>query len=148
MDGSNANSAAQLIAQQMNLARATAVGSRSSIVVQFDPDDNSVTVAPGTAAVQGPFVLPGNMQFRTTAPALDTPDTMGGTVLGTGTRTQITFLDNGAAATDSAGTNLASGTIFIENEAGDAATIRAVTLIGGTGRARIWQYFPATNSWK
>jgi prepilin-type N-terminal cleavage/methylation domain-containing protein len=148
MDGSNANSAAQLVAQQLNLARAMAIGTHSSVLVRFDSTANSVVIAPGTSSVRGPFVLPGKMRFRTEAPNHDTPDTLGGTVLGTGTRTQLTFLDSGAAATDASGTSLSSGTVFIENSVGDEATIRAVTLIGGTGRARIWQYFPDTTSWK
>ncbi len=146
MDRSNADGAAQLIAQELSLARALAVSTHANILVQFA--SNSVVVAPGTGSIRGPFPLPGKTQFLALNPMSDTPDNLGSTVLGSGGNTQITFLDNGAAATDDTGATLCSGTVFIQNADGDPATTRAVTLLGGTGRVRIWRYDPNSISWK
>jgi prepilin-type N-terminal cleavage/methylation domain-containing protein len=146
IDQSNADSAAQLIAQELNLARALAVSIHGSVLVQFN--SNSVVVSPETGSIRGPFSLPGKAQILAVNPVTDTPDSLGSTILGAGSRTQIAFLDNGAAATDQTGTTLCSGTFFIRNSAGNSGTVRAVTLLGGTGRIRIWRYDMQTTSWK
>jgi prepilin-type N-terminal cleavage/methylation domain-containing protein len=146
MDQSNADAAAQLIAQELNLARAIAVGIHDTIVVQFDSSANSVVVASGTGSVRGPFIFPGKTTLLNLNPVLDTPDAMGKTVLGPSSNNQITFLDNGAAM-DGTGA-LCSGTFFIRHMNGNPATLRAVTLLGGTGRVHIWRYDPNSNSWK
>ena len=147
MDQSNADAAAQLIAQELNLARAMAVGIHGNILVQFD-SANSVVVAAGTGSARGPFVFPGKMTLLNSSPVSDTPDALGSTVLGTTGNNVVTFMDNGAAATDAAGATLCSGTFFIRNVNGDPATLRAVTLLGGTGRVHIWRYNPNSDSWK
>jgi prepilin-type N-terminal cleavage/methylation domain-containing protein len=148
MERSNADAAAQLIAQELNFARALAVATHGNILAQFDTSSNSVVVAAGTGSARGPFILPGRVKILTAAPSPDTPDSLGHTVLGSADKNQITFLDNGAAATDGTGTVLCSGTFFLEHKLGDPATLRAVTLLGGTGRARVWRYDPNTTSWK
>ncbi len=147
MDQSNADAAAQLIAQELNLARAMAVGIHGDILVQFN-SANSVVVAAGTGSARGPFVFPGKMTLLNSNPVLDTPDALGSTVLGPSGNNVVTFMDNGAAATDATGATLCSGTFFIRNVNGDPATLRAVTLLGGTGRVHIWRYNPNSNSWK
>jgi prepilin-type N-terminal cleavage/methylation domain-containing protein len=148
LEQSNADAAAQMIAQQLNYARVFAVGNHNNIIVQCSSTTNSIIVAPGTGSARGPFVLPGKMKFLASAPYPDTPDTLGNTVLGSDGKDQITFLDNGSAATNGAGSDLLSGTFFIENAAGNPKTLRAVTLIGGTGRVRTWRWIPDTASWK
>jgi hypothetical protein len=77
----------------------------------------------------------------------DTPDALGANVLGVGNNTSITFLDNGTAAIDGSGATVCSGTFFLQNEKGDVITNRAVTLVGGTGKMRIWKYSPKNTSW-
>ena len=144
---SSADSAAQLIIQELSMARAMAVSVHGAVLVQFDPVANSVTVAPGTSFVRGPFILPNRVTFMSSAPALDTPDSLGSMLLGTGSHKNITFLDNGTAATDSSGTTLCSGTYFLQHANGDSSTTRAVTICGGTGKAHIWKYDPTNNSW-
>lgn len=144
---SNADSAAQLIAQQLSMARALAISTHGPILVQFDPAANSVTVAPGTGSVRGPFVLPGGTTLMSSAPSLDTPDASGAMLLGTGNHTNITFQDNGTATTDASGATLCSGTYFLQHANGDSSTTRAVTICGGTGKAHIWKYKPTNNSW-
>jgi prepilin-type N-terminal cleavage/methylation domain-containing protein len=144
---SDADSAAQVIVQELSLARAMAISTDGPILVQFDPAANSVSAASGTGSVRGPFILPGGIRFMSSAPALDTPDALGGTLLGAGPNTNVAFLDNGTAATDTSGATLCSGTFFLQHRNGDMATIRAVTLLGGTGKAHIWKYDPTTNSW-
>jgi prepilin-type N-terminal cleavage/methylation domain-containing protein len=144
--GSQADAAAQLIAQQLSLARIRAIGTQIATTVQIDPNANSILLAPGTTNVRGPFPLPGKMTFISEAPATDTPDGLGGTILGVDARTQVAFINNGAATTDGNGSNLMSGTFFIQR-GGNMETLRAVTLVGGTGRTRIWRFNPANNTW-
>lgn len=148
MDRSNADAAAQLIAQELNLARAMAVGIHGNVLVQFNSAANSVAVAPGTGSARGPFVFPGKTTLLDLNPVLDTPDALGNTVLGPSGKDQVTFMDNGAAATDGTGAALCSGTFFIRHMNGNPATLRAVTLLGGTGKVHIWRYDPNSNDWK
>jgi prepilin-type N-terminal cleavage/methylation domain-containing protein len=145
---SNADASAQLVAQQLNYARALAVGSHGPVVFQIDPSMNTIAVAAGTGSERGPLALPGKMRFQSSAPALDTPDGLGSAVLGMGDYTALTFLDNGAAVEDAASNNLCSGTFFLQRQGGDASSRRAVTLLGGTGRVRIWRYDTKDNGWK
>lgn len=148
MERSDADAAAQLIAQELNMARARAIGTRVGVLVQADVNNNSIVVAPGTGSVRGPFPLPGDTVLLGVAPATDTPDGLGGTILGVGANDRLTFIDNGAAATDATGANLVSGTFFLRNRAEDPETLRAVTLVGGTGRARIWRFDSESGTWR
>ena len=108
MDQSNADAAAQLVAQELNLARARAIGTHGNILVQFDSTTNSVVVAAGTGSVRGPFLFPGKATLLNSNPVSDTPDALGSTVLGPTGHNQVTFMDNGAAATDGTGTSPAA----------------------------------------
>ena len=144
----NADSAAQFIAQQICYARALAVGSNADVLVKFDPDANTLVVAPGSGQARGPFNLGGGMTLLASSPSPDTPDGLGSTVLGIGDNTQMTCVDNGSVVVDSVSNTLCSGTFLIQHTNGDPATLRAVTLLGGTGRVHIWRYDTATGTWK
>ncbi len=145
---SSADSAAQLIAQQLSYARGLAIGSHAPVLLESNPDGNAVTVAPGTGSARGPFYLPGGMHIQTVASIPDTPDALGATLLGVGGHTEMTFLDNGAVIDDPVSNNLCSGTFFLKHQDGDPASSRAVTLLGGTGRVRIWRYDTQAHAWK
>ena len=145
---STVDSGAQLIAQQLNYARALAVSSHANVLVQFTPATNYVVVAPGTGAARGPFPLGTGVELLTTAISPDTPDSLGSVVLGVGANTQLTFLDNGAAVDDPVTNNIRSGTFFLQHNSGDAASRRAVTIMGGTGRIHIWRWDPGASAWK
>src|SRR5262245_55473828 len=93
----DADGAAELLAQELAYARGLAVGSRNDVTVQLDPVQSTVIVAPASGSARGPFALRPGMRLLATAPVPDTPDALGGTVLGTGALTQITFRENGAA---------------------------------------------------
>ena len=148
MDQSNADAAARLVAQELNLAHAMAVGTHGNILVRFDSAKNTVVVAPGTGSARGPFVLPGKTILLNSNPVQDTPDGLGNKVLGPTGTNEVTFMDNGAAATDGTGAVLCSGTFFIRHTNNNPATLRAVTLLGGTGKVHIWRYDPDSSSWK
>jgi Tfp pilus assembly protein FimT len=146
--GSDADSAAQLVSQELAYARSLALASRQAVVIQFDPDTQEIVVAPGTGSARGPFVLPGGMNIQAAAIPPATPDNLGGNVIGAGGIVQMSFLDNGSAVDSPATNNIISGTVFLLNESGEAYTGRAITLVGGTGRTHIWRYDTHTNSWK
>jgi Tfp pilus assembly protein FimT len=146
--GTDADSAAQLVSQQLAYARSLALGSHQPVLVQFAPASREMVVAPGTGSARGPFVLPGLMQIKPAQIPPATPDGLGSTVIGAGGITQMFFLDNGSAVDGPATNNLISGTVFLQHQSGDASTGRAITLIGGTGRVHIWRYDTNTNTWK
>jgi Tfp pilus assembly protein FimT len=146
--GSDADSAAQLVSQQLAYARSLALGSHQPVIVEFDPGTQELVVARGTGSARGPFVLPGHMQIRGTAIPPATPDNLGANVIGAGGVVQIFFLDNGSAVDSPATNNLISGTVFLKHENDDASTGRAITLLGGTGRVHIWRYDTNTSNWK
>jgi Tfp pilus assembly protein FimT len=147
LQSSDADSAAITLAQSLSYARAIAISTHSPTSVQIDPSANSVMVSPETGEARGPFMLASRIRFMSTAPALDTPEGLGTTVLGVGSNTQVTFLDNGTAVTDETGATLCSGTFFLQQADSDSITTRAVTLLGSTGNARIWKYSSKTDSW-
>jgi Tfp pilus assembly protein FimT len=144
---SNAESAAQLIIQELNYARAVAVGSHTPVQVQF-PDADQIVVAAGTGEMRGPFVLPNGIRILDLAPNPDTPDGLGGTRLGIEENNTLWFLDNGAVVDNLVNNNLRSGTFFLQHKDGDPTTRRAVTLLGGTGRTHSWRYDTSENNWK
>jgi Tfp pilus assembly protein FimT len=144
----NADAAAQLIAQELTYARASAVGSHAPVAVQFDSTANTIVVGPGTPSPRGPFPIGSKIRLQSAAISPDTPDGLNSTVLGTGSHSQITFLDNGSAVDDPVNNNIASGTIFLQHSNGDPSTRRAVTLMGGTGRVHKWRYDTGSSSWK
>jgi Tfp pilus assembly protein FimT len=146
--GSDADSAAQLVSQQLAYARSLALGSHQPVLVQFAPETQEIVVAPGTGSVRGPFVLPGNMQIKQAAIPPATPDNLGANVIGADGVVQMFFLDNGSAVDGPATNNLISGTVFLQHESGEASTGRAITLLGGTGRVHMWRYDIKTNTWK
>jgi len=145
---SNSEAAAQLIAQELSYARALAVSSHANILVQFNNTNNTVVVAPGTGSARGPFSLPVGVRFLTSSPVMDTPDTLGSTVLGVGSNNQMTFLDNGSVVDDPVNNNISSGTFFLQHVNNDLSTVRAVTLMGGTGRVHTWRWDESAYAWK
>lgn len=145
---SNSNAAAQLIAQELGYARALAVGSHAGVLLEIDPANETVVTAPGTGSARGPFRLPGRMRIQGAAFTPDTPDGLNALVLGSGNNTQMTFLDNGAVVDNPTANNIISGTFYLQDDKGDPATRRAVTVIGGTGRIHMWRYDSQSGSWK
>jgi Tfp pilus assembly protein FimT len=145
---SNSEAAAQLIAQELSYARALAVSNHGNILVQFNPTNRTLVVAPGTGSARGPFSLPAGVQFLTAAPVTDTPDGLGSTVLGVGGNSQMVFLDNGSVIDDPVNNNIRSGTFFLRHVNNDPSTVRAVTLMGGTGRVHTWRWDDNAYAWK
>jgi Tfp pilus assembly protein FimT len=145
---SNSEAAAQLIAQELSYARALAVSSHANVLVQFNRTNRTLVVAPGTGSARGPFSLPVGVQFLTTAPVMDTPDALGSNVLGAGSNNLMTFLDNGSVVDDPVTNNLCSGTFFLQHVNADRSTVRAVTLMGGTGRVHTWRWDESAYAWK
>ena len=78
----------------------------------------------------------------------DTPDNLGGNLLGVEGNNTMYFLDNGSVIDNLVNNNLMSGTFLLQHIDGDPATRRAVTLIGGTGRTHMWRYDTSNNNWK
>jgi Tfp pilus assembly protein FimT len=144
---SNADAAAQLIAQEISYARSLAIMNHASVLLQFTPQNNYIAVAPGTGSARGPFSLPVGIQILSSPLSPDTPDSLGSTLLGVGGYRDLLFLDNGTVV-DEPSMQVCSGTVFLQHSSGMISTRRAVTLIGATGRVRVWHYDGTTGKWK
>lgn len=130
------------VASQLRLARETAVSQRRQIQVQFVGTNQIVltrlNINPGV--VGGTFIQP-PLTFRLTAGKGDTPDAFGnagaiefGGIVG-GPPTMM-FQSDGTFV-DTAG-NLINGTVFL-GMVNEPSVARAVTLVGSTGRIRMWR---------
>jgi Tfp pilus assembly protein FimT len=130
------------VASQLRLAREMAISQRRQIQVQFVGTNQIVltrlNINPGV--VGGTFLQP-PMTYRLTAGKGDTPDAFGnagaiefeGIVGGPPT---MMFQSDGTFV-DTAG-NLINGTVFM-GMASEPSVARAVTVVGSTGRIRMWR---------
>jgi Tfp pilus assembly protein FimT len=130
------------VASQLRLAREMAISQRRQIQVQFVGTNQIVltrlNINPGV--VGGTFLQP-PMTYRLTAGKGDTPDAFGnagaiefeGIVGGPPT---MMFQSDGTFV-DTAG-NLINGTVFM-GMANEPSVARAVTVVGSTGRIRMWR---------
>lgn len=130
------------VASQLRMAREMAISTRRQIQVSF-VGNNQITLTrlninPG---VVGGTIIPPPMTFRLTAGKGDTPDGFGNANaiefegIGGGPPTMM-FQSDGTFV-DTAG-NLVNGTVFL-GMVNEASAARAVTLVGSTGRIRMWR---------
>ncbi|MGH9712504.1 MAG: pilus assembly FimT family protein [Candidatus Acidiferrales bacterium] len=130
------------VASQLRQAREMAVSTRRDIQVQFVGTNqvvlNRLFINP---AVVGGVFIQAPMTFRLTAGKGDTPDAYGnagaiefGGIVG-GPPTMM-FQSDGTFV-DTAG-NLINGTVFL-GMLNEPSAARAVTLVGSTGRIRMWR---------
>jgi Tfp pilus assembly protein FimT len=130
------------VASQLRQAREMAISTRRQIQVQFVGTNqvilNRLNINP---AVVGGVYIQAPMTFRLTAGKGDTPDAFGnagpivfeGIVGGPPT---MMFQSDGTFV-DTAG-NLINGTVFM-GMTNEPSAARAVTLVGSTGRIRMWR---------
>jgi Tfp pilus assembly protein FimT len=130
------------VASQLRLAREMAISQRRQIQVQFVGTNqmilNRLFINP---AVVGGVFIQAPLTFRLTAGKGDTPDGFGnagaiefeGIVGGPPT---MMFQSDGTFV-DTAG-NLVNGTVFL-GMLNEPSVARAVTLVGSTGRIRMWR---------
>lgn len=137
-----ADAAMAEVASQLRQAREMAIAQRRQIQVQFVGTNqvvlNRLNINP---AVVGGVFIQSPMTFRLTAGKGDTPDAFGnagaiefGGIVG-GPPTMM-FQSDGTFV-DTAG-NLINGTVFMGMPSEPSAA-RAVTLVGSTGRIRMWR---------
>jgi type II secretory pathway pseudopilin PulG len=146
-----ANTAADQVKSTLRLARETAVSARRTVVVQFtNPNKISLyELTPGSSVLGAPIltqVLEGNAQFMTFSGEKDTPDGFSPTItvphgiffagVDGGPTGGMEFQSDGTF-TNSTG-NPISGTVFV-GESNFTASMRAITVMGYTGRVRMWR---------
>lgn len=137
-----ADAAMDEVASQLRQARELAISTRRQIQVQFVGTNqiilNRLNINP---AVVGGVFIQAPMKFQLTAGKGDTPDAFGnagaiefeGIVGGPPT---MMFQSDGTFV-DTAG-NLINGTVFL-GMPNEPSAARAVTLVGSTGRIRMWR---------
>ena len=160
MEGYQANSAQDVVAGQLRLARQLAISQRREVQVQFNTGSNPVTVSytvlprPKTADPNQPPVtvtLPRQVQYMQEPGVPDTPmgfgtcGTAGICVAGVSGGPPIMKFTSTGQFTDSTGVNTINGTIFL-GISNQKNTARAVTIMGATGRVRPYTYVGGSSS--
>jgi type II secretory pathway pseudopilin PulG len=159
------NSAMDTVVSQLRVARQLAIAQRRIVQIWIDSAPESdglfhvtyqVQPAAGTGETAGPKVsvpIPSSTQFLLETGVPDTPMNFGnnspvyiGNPPVAGGPAVMQFNPTGTF-TDSTGTNLIYGTVFIgiQNKPESA---RAVTLMGGTGRVRAYTYAGGSTGWQ
>lgn len=166
MESYQANSAQDVVVSQLRVARQLAITQRRSVQVWIDnaPEsiDNRYHVkyqiqpAPQTKEVAGPIVsvpIPGATQFVLEPGVPDTPMNFGNTAavyIGNppvaGGPPIMQFNSTGTF-TDNTGNTLLYGTVFIGIPK-QPNSARAVTIMGGTGRVRAYNYAGTGTGWQ
>jgi type II secretory pathway pseudopilin PulG len=162
LESYKANSAMDVVTSQLRVARQLAISQRRDVQLSFNlgasPQTISYQIQPGFAGdVTGPLVtipLPQQTQFTQEPGVPDTPMNFGlcsgaaGVCIGNvaGGPPFMEFTSTGQF-TDSTGLNVLNGTVFIgvTNQKG---TARAVTIMGGTGRVREYNFEGGTLGWQ
>jgi len=165
MESYQANSAMAIVVSQLRVARQISVDNRRVVQVWIDSTPESDgryhvkyqrQPAPQTTEVAGPLVsvpIPAVTQFVLESGVPDTPMAFGNSApvyIGnppvSGGPPIMQFNPNGTF-TDNTGITLLYGTVFIgvPNKTNSA---RAVTVMGGTGRVRAYNYEGGTLGWQ
>jgi prepilin-type N-terminal cleavage/methylation domain-containing protein len=159
------NTASDVVVSQLRVARQLAISNRRIVRIWIDStpeSDNRYHVkyqqqpAPGTTEVAGTLVsvpIPAVAQFVLEPTVPDTPMAFGNSAavyIGnppvSGGPPIMQFNPTGTF-TDNTGNSLLYGTIFI-GVPNKVATARAVTIMGGTGRVRAYNYEGGTLGWQ
>ena len=154
MEGYQANSAQDIVAGRLRVARQLAISQRRYVKVQFNTASNPMTVRyqvqprPGSADPAQPWVtatLPRQVSFMQESGVPDTPMAFG-TCSGAGVciasvsgGPAIMMFNSSGQFTDSTGINPINGTAFL-GITNQKSTARAVTIMGATGRVRPYTY--------
>jgi type II secretory pathway pseudopilin PulG len=165
MQSYQVNSAQDLVVSQFRVARQLAISQRRIVQVWIDTAPESdgryhfayqVQPAAGTAEVAGLKVsvpMPGSAQFILETGVPDTPMAFGnnaavyiGNPPVSGGPPIMQFNPVGTF-TDSTGTKIINGTVFI-GIPNEVATARAVTIMGATGRVRSYTYAGGGIGWQ
>lgn len=165
MESYRANSAMDIVASQLRVARQLAISQRRTVQVWFNtnatPQTISYQVQPrlGVAAdLPGPMItvpLPSQTQFVNENGVPDTPMNFGTCSgaspiciggVGGGLPTMI-FTSTGQFGADQFGSTIYNGTIFL-GVPNQPVTARAVTIMGSTGRIRPYRYEGGSLGWQ
>ena len=146
-----ADSAQQQLKESLRQARELAISQRRTMVVQFSGTKTTTlyqVAEPSNVMSTTPYltlVLPGAAQFMTYSTEIDTPDGFGKPASGgiefggsTGTPTAGVQFQSDGTFTDGNG-NPINGTIFL-GLPNVPSSGRAITILGNTGRIKVYQY--------
>jgi prepilin-type N-terminal cleavage/methylation domain-containing protein len=139
--GMNANTALTTTVAQLRRGRELAIAQRRNIQIRFQNNDQIQLVRndvpSGTTVLSTVSLGGGGMQFMLIDGVPDSPDSFGKrAAIDFGSATSTTFLSDGTLV-DSQG-NPVSGSIFMASN--NAASARAVTIMGSTGRVRGYRW--------
>ena len=149
------DAAMRVVLYQMNQARELAIGQRRYMELVFDTTKNEMQVwredTVATTSLVRNIGFEGGAQLGLTTGVPDTPDAFGKTM-----STSFTSQKNGTFASTTKLTScvkfapdgtlvdwngyVVNGTVFIKFASGDSNSVRAVTVLGSTGRVRGYRW--------
>ena len=138
----NGDSGMRIVLAQLNLAREMSIADRRTIQLQFT-GTNSLRIirneVPAGTTMLSSAVFEGNVEYMLTPGVPDTPDAFGNAnATDFGAALTILFNSDGTLV-DERGRTI-NGTIFLAVRGGGARSIRAITVLGATGRIRAYRW--------
>jgi len=141
------DSAMRVVLAQLNMARELSISQRRTMQVQFGPPNllqivrNDVT---GGATLASAAVFEGRVEYMLVPGVPDTPDAFGrAQSIDFGAAAAILFNSDGTLV-DERGRPI-NGTIFLAVRGGNDRSVRAITVLGATGRIRAYRW--SGSSW-
>lgn len=138
----NGDSGMRVVLAQMNMAREMSIAQRRTVQLQFFGTNTLQIIrndVPAGTTMLSSAVFEGGVQYALTAGVPDTPDAFGNTKAADfGTALTVLFNSDGTLV-DERGRTI-NGTIFLAVRGGTARSIRAITVLGATGRIRAYRW--------
>jgi prepilin-type N-terminal cleavage/methylation domain-containing protein len=138
----NGDSGMRVVLAQMNLAREMSISQRRTVQLQFVGSNTLQIIrndVPGGTTMLSSAVFEGGVQYALTPGVPDTPDAFGSaSAVDFGPALTVLFNSDGTLV-DERGRTI-NGTIFLAVRGGRARSVRAITVLGATGRIRAYRW--------
>jgi prepilin-type N-terminal cleavage/methylation domain-containing protein len=138
----NGDSGMRVVLAQLNLARELSIAERRTVRLQF-VNPNTLQIirndVPAGTTMLSSAVFEGGVEFALTPGVPDTPDAFGSAQsVDFGAALSIVFNSDGTLV-DERGRTI-NGTVFLAVRGGRARSVRAITVLGSTGRIRAYRW--------
>ena len=138
----NGDSGMRAVLAQLNLAREMSIADRRTIQLQFVGTNTLQIIrneVPAGTTMLSSAVFEGGVQYALTPGVPDTPDAFGSAqAVDFGVALSVCFNSDGTLV-DERGRTI-NGTIFLQVRGGTARSVRAITVLGATGRIRAYRW--------
>lgn len=138
----NGDSGMRAVLAQLNLAREMSIAERRTVQAQFVGTNTLQIIrndVPAGTTMLSSAIFEGGVQYALTPGVPDTPDAFGNAAaVDFGAALAVVFNSDGTVV-DELGRTI-NGTIFLQIRGGPARSVRAITVLGATGRIRAYRW--------